>query len=55
MQGNRVEIIRLKLFGVVTNVRIDSNGRAIYLVDLEDKSATPDGFYIARREEMRKA
>jgi hypothetical protein len=40
--------------GRVSNIRFDSNGDAIITVYLDDATATPDGFYVARDFELRR-
>jgi len=48
--GERVEVNGLR--GTVIKVRFDSRLEPIYTIDLDDKEATPDGIYYARRQEL---
>ena len=41
--------------GKVRRVRVDSNGRPIYTVFMDDPNATSDGILYCRNEEMKKA
>lgn len=38
--------------GVVLKVRVDSSNRNIYDVELDDPTLTPNGWFIARAEEL---
>lgn len=49
--GDRVEVNGER--GTVIKVRFDSNNVPIYTVDLDNKQATPEGIYYARREELK--
>ena len=54
---DRVSIGRLNerwqvMTGVIIATRVDSLGRPIYIVSLDDSRATPDGLYYARLEEL---
>lgn len=40
--------------GKVRRVRVDSNGRPIYTVFMDDPAATRDGILYCRNEEMKK-
>ena len=38
--------------GRIINFRTDSNGRGIYTIRLDNPTVTPDGLYVARRDEF---
>lgn len=41
--------------GTISRIRFDSNGDRIFTVYLDDQKVTPDGLYIARDFEIRRA
>lgn len=53
-QGDRV-LTDIGKTGVIVSIRFDSSGDRLILVDLDDETATPDGFYLARDFELRRA
>jgi hypothetical protein len=54
-KGNRV-LTDIGEYGIVCNIRLDSNGVPLIDVELERGiEATPSGFYIARVSELKRA
>ena len=51
--GDRVEIVSLNLKGKVISVEFDIYSCPIYTIELDDNAETPDGMFIARREELK--
>ena len=47
-----VEVVPTGLRGKIVNRRVDSLGEAIYTVELDNCTDTPDGLYVARRSEL---
>lgn len=60
MRGNTIFTIGDRVLtdigkaGRVISIRFDSNGDCLILVALDDASATPDGFYLARDFELKR-
>lgn len=56
-KGDRVEVIALdtEVFGIVYSIYFDDRGEPVYTVSLDNTSLTPDGEYIARGFELRRA
>lgn len=52
--GDRV-LTDIGTTGVITRIRFDSRGERLITVYLDDPTATPEGLYIARDFELRRA